>query len=181
MSEMPEVPELSEMPEVPEFSTLKIEVEGPVGQMILNRPEKLNALSGVLLGEVILASGWFTERGDVKVVVVRGAGRAFSAGADLTAFTGAGPDPTAEERLEAADLGRRMADALTGMRPVTIAAVHGHCVGGGLVLAASCDLRLAAADTRFSIPEIDLGIPLAWEASPGWSGRSDPLPHASWC
>ncbi|HRV59587.1 MAG TPA: enoyl-CoA hydratase-related protein, partial [Solirubrobacterales bacterium] len=110
MSEMPEVPELSEMPEVPEFSTLKIEVEGPVGQMILNRPEKLNALSGVLLGEVILASGWFTERGDVKVVVVRGAGRAFSAGADLTAFTGAGPDPTAEERLEAADLGRRMAD-----------------------------------------------------------------------
>ncbi|MCB0859925.1 MAG: enoyl-CoA hydratase/isomerase family protein [Solirubrobacterales bacterium] len=166
MSEMPEVPELSEMPEVPEFSTLKIEVEGPVGQMILNRPEKLNALSGVLLGEVILASGWFTERGDVKVVVVRGAGRAFSAGADLTAFTGAGPDPTAEERLEAADLGRRMADALTGMRPVTIAAVHGHCVGGGLVLAASCDLRLAAADTRFSIPEIDLGIPLAWGGIP---------------
>jgi enoyl-CoA hydratase/carnithine racemase len=55
-----------------------------------------------------------------------------------------------------------MAEAIEGMRAVTIAAIRGHCVGGAVVLAAACDLRLAAAGTRFSIPEVDLGIPLAW-------------------
>jgi len=67
---------------------------------------------------------------------------------------------------DAADLGRRMADAVGGMRPLTIAAIHGHCVGGGVVLAAACDLRVAASSARFSIPEVDLGIPLAWGGIP---------------
>lgn len=52
------------------------------------------------------------------------------------------------------------------MRAVTIARIHGHCVGGGVVLAAACDLRVAAADTTFSIPELALGIPLAWGGIP---------------
>ena len=59
-----------------------------------------------------------------------------------------------------------MADALEDMRALSIAAIHGWCVGGGLVLAAACDLRLAAEDAQFSIPEIDLGIPLAWGGIP---------------
>ena len=50
--------------------------------------------------------------------------------------------------------------------PLTIAAIRGWCVGGGLVLAAACDLRLATKETRFSIPEVDLGIPLAWGGIP---------------
>lgn len=157
---------MSETTAVPEFSTLLVSAEGPVGRLTLNRPEKLNALSGELLNELILASDWFTARAGVKVVLVSGAGRAFCAGADLTAFAAAGPDPGEEERRRAADLGRRMADAVTDMRPMTVAAIHGHCVGGGLVLAAACDLRVAAADTRFSIPEVDLGIPLAWGGIP---------------
>jgi enoyl-CoA hydratase/carnithine racemase len=67
---------------------------------------------------------------------------------------------------EAADLGRQMADALEGMRALSIAAIHGWCVGGGLILAAACDLRIASEDARFSIPEVDLGIPLAWGGIP---------------
>ncbi|MGB3475666.1 MAG: enoyl-CoA hydratase/isomerase family protein, partial [Mycobacterium sp.] len=67
---------------------------------------------------------------------------------------------------EAADAGRRMADAIEAMRAVTVARLHGHCVGGGVVLAAACDLRVAAEGTRFSIPEVDLGIPLAWGGIP---------------
>ena len=59
-----------------------------------------------------------------------------------------------------------MADAVGGMRAMTIAAIHGHCVGGGVVLAAACDLRVAASSARFSIPEVDLGIPLAWGGIP---------------
>ena len=49
---------------------------------------------------------------------------------------------------------------------MTVAAIHGHCVGGGVVLAAACDLRVAATDVRFVIPEVDLGIPLAWGGIP---------------
>ena len=59
-----------------------------------------------------------------------------------------------------------MAEALEGMRALSIAAVQGWCVGGGVVLAAACDLRIAADDARFSIPEVDLGIPLAWGGIP---------------
>ena len=151
---------------VPDFEVIRISVDGSRGDLVLNRPEKLNALSGQLLGELIDASEWFSGQTGVKVVVVRGAGRAFSAGADLGTFAGTAGEVTEEERLEAADLGRRMADALTDTRPLTIAQIHGHCVGGGLVVAAACDLRVAATDTRFSIPEVDLGIPLAWGGIP---------------
>jgi enoyl-CoA hydratase/carnithine racemase len=59
-----------------------------------------------------------------------------------------------------------MAEALEAMRAVTIVGIHGHCIGGGVVLAAACDLRVAADDTYFSIPEVDLGIPLAWGGIP---------------
>jgi len=144
------------------FETLVVEVDGAVGQLILNRPQKLNPLSTRTLGELAAAARWFDEQRDVKVVVVRGAGRAFSAGADLGSFRGPQELPV----REAADRGRQMAEALEGMRALSIAAIHGWCVGGGLVLAAACDLRVAADDARFSIPEVDLGIPLAWDGIP---------------
>ncbi len=59
-----------------------------------------------------------------------------------------------------------MAEAIESMRAITIARIQGHCVGGALVLVAACDLRVAADTTRFSIPEVDLGIPLAWGGIP---------------
>ncbi len=59
-----------------------------------------------------------------------------------------------------------MAEAIEAMTAVTIAQIHGHCVGGAVVLAAACDLRIAAEDTRFAIPEVDLGIPLTWGGIP---------------
>jgi enoyl-CoA hydratase/carnithine racemase len=93
---------------------------------------------------------------------VRGAGRAFSAGADLRGFSGVDP----VKRRDLADLGRKMADSLEHMRPLAIASIHGWCVGGALVLAAACDLRVATDTARFSIPEVDLGIGLAWGGIP---------------
>jgi enoyl-CoA hydratase/carnithine racemase len=144
------------------FETLKLETEGAVGRLTLNRPRKLNPLSTQTLTELVAAARWFDERPDVKVVIVSGAGRAFSAGADLTSFAG----PQEISTRDAADRGREMAEALEGMRAITIAAIQGWCVGGGLILAATCDLRLAAEDTHFSIPEVDLGIPLAWGGIP---------------
>jgi enoyl-CoA hydratase/carnithine racemase len=144
------------------FETLEVETEGAIGRLTLNRPDKLNPLSVQTLTELAAAARAFDEQPDVKVVIVTGAGRAFSAGADLSSFSGAQQVST----REAADRGREMADALEGMRALSIAAIRGWCVGGGLVLAAACDLRLAADDARFSIPEVDLGIPLAWGGIP---------------
>lgn len=150
--------------DAPELSTLRIERDGdsPVATLVLNRPDRLNALSRVLLGEIATVSHWLDRQTDLKVVAVRGEGRAFSAGFDLGDFVEGGD----VSPRDTADLGRVAAEALTGVRQLTIAAIHGHCVGGGLVLAASCDLRVATDDVRFSIPEVDLGIPLAWGGIP---------------
>jgi enoyl-CoA hydratase/carnithine racemase len=134
-----------------------------VGTIVLNRPERLNALSVALMSEIIELCAWISDQHEIKVVVLRGEGRAFTAGFDLNDFTNVygGANPRA-----GAELGRTMADTVTNMRQLTIAAVHGHCVGGGVVLTSACDLRMAAAGTRFSIPEVDLGIPLAWGGVP---------------
>jgi enoyl-CoA hydratase/carnithine racemase len=148
---------------VTDAPAVRIEVDGAIGHLVLDRPRRLNALSRVLLRELIDACGELARVPELKVVIVRGEGRAFSAGFDLNDF--ADPEPGASPAA-AADLGRRAADALESVPAVTIAVIHGHCVGGGVVLAASCDLRIAASDTRFAIPEIDLGIPLAWGGIP---------------
>lgn len=145
-----------------EFTTLRVAADGAIGRLTLDRPEKLNPLSVQALREIAAAARWFDQRPTVKVVVVCGAGRAFCGGADLAGFAG----PQDLTIRDAADLGREMADAVERMRAVTIAAIHGWCVGGGLVLAAACDLRIADDDARFSIPEVDLGLPLAWGGVP---------------
>ena len=140
------------------FETLECTVDGQIGWLKLNRPEKLNPLSTQCLEELIGAAAWFDGHDDIRVVVVHGAGRAFTAGADLASFGG----PTGTLPRSAADAGRRMAEAIEQMQAVTIAAVHGHCIGGGVVLAAACDLRVAAESTNFAIPEVDLGSPVGW-------------------
>ena len=144
-----------------DYDTISVSVDGAVGTLLLDNPAKLNPLSVDCLVELTGAARWFDGQDDVKAVIVRGNGRAFTAGADLAAFTGGGgPDRAGT------DAGRVMAEAITAMQAVTVAAIHGHCVGGGVVLAAACDLRVAAEDVRFVIPEVDLGIPLAWGGIP---------------
>jgi len=144
------------------FETLEVNADGRLGTLWLNRPERLNALSTRTLAELAEAAHWFDRQPEVRVVVVGGRGRAFSAGADLDGFPAVGDTGV----RAAADTGRIMAEALEGMRALSIARIQGWCVGGGLVLAAACDLRVASESARFSIPEIDLGIPLAWGGIP---------------
>lgn len=141
------------------FDTIVATVDGARGELVLNRPDKLNPLSSHTLHEIEHAARWFDEHHDLKVVVVSGAGRAFSAGADLSAFAAAAP-------MEDRQIGWRMGRAMDEMRAVTVARLHGWCIGGGLIVAAGCDLRVAADTARFSIPEVDLGIPLAWGGIP---------------
>ncbi|MCH9839351.1 enoyl-CoA hydratase/isomerase family protein [bacterium] len=147
-----------------EFTTLDVSIDGRIGRITLNRPDKLNPLGTVPLIELAEAAAWF-DTTEASVVIVTGAGRAFSSGFDLREFAG-DSDATPRDNRAQADLGRRMAEAMERMRAVTIAAIKGPCVGGGVVLAGVCDFRIASDDTLFAIPEVDLGIPLAWGGIP---------------
>jgi len=155
---------VSTTPDPPSSRLIAVEPDPPVAVLELRRPEKLNALSPQMLEEIATAAGWLDHAPGVASVVVCGAGRAFSAGFDLGAM--ADTSASGGDARATAALGRRAADALAAMRPVTVAAVHGRCVGGGIVLAASCDIVVAERDAIFSIPELDLGIPLAWGGVP---------------
>lgn len=146
----------------PATSAIRVQVDGAIGRMTLARPERLNALDRATLEELALAAEWLDSQPDVKVVIVTGQGSTFSSGFDLT-------DETWSElgSLEqSAVVGRRMVEAVGGMRAVTLASLRGHCVGGGVVLASACDLRFAARSSRFRIPEVDLGVPLLWTGIP---------------
>ena len=149
-----------------DWSTLTATVDGRIGRLTLTQPDKLNPLGTVPLAEIAEAASWF-DTTDASVVIVTGEGRGFSSGFDLREFAGRdGDGDAAMSGRDQADLGRRMAEAMERMRALSIAAVKGPCVGGGVVLAGVCDLRVAADDTVFSIPEVDLGIPLAWGGIP---------------
>lgn len=141
------------------YETIEVHVDGPRASLQLARPDVLNALSSVVLAEIEQAAMELDDLPDLKVVVVSGQGRAFCAGADVNGFA-----DQASRRQR--DQGWRTARALEQLGAVTVARIQGWCVGGGVVLASACDLRVAADDARFLIPEVDLGIPLAWGGIP---------------
>lgn len=141
----------------------------------LNRPEKLNAISNAVHRELQETCRQLQDDSDARVVIITGAGRAFSAGADLggSARSTGGPEfsqrysssSILEERVRSS-VGNRTAEALEGLDQVTIGAVNGLAIGGAVVLLACLDIRLAADSAWFSIPEVDLDIPLTWNALP---------------
>jgi enoyl-CoA hydratase/carnithine racemase len=154
--------------EQPIFSALKVEIEDRLARITLNRPERLNALSVSMLEEIIELAAWLNTRDDLRVVVLSGAGRSFCAGFDLENFSRSG-DGASDRNISSrhsAELGRLATDAWTDIKQISVVAVQGHCVGGGVVLVGACDIRLAAIDAMFSVPEVDLGIPLAWGGIP---------------
>ncbi len=107
----------------------------------------------------------------VRVVVLGGRGASFCAGADrksppASERTRRSSGASERERRYAAQIGRRACAAIADCEAVTIARVHGHAVGGGLALALCCDFRIAARDAVFHVPEVDLGVPLLWGATP---------------
>jgi enoyl-CoA hydratase/carnithine racemase len=143
------------------MTSIELRREGRVAHLRLNGPEKLNALTPQLLRELIDCCGDLADDDSVDVVVLEGEGDAFCAGADLAEFS----KELAAAPGETADLGRVATNALADLPQITVAIIQGHCVGGGPVLAAACDLRVAADNARFWIPELGLGIPLTWG---GW-------------
>jgi enoyl-CoA hydratase/carnithine racemase len=141
------------------MSDLNTSTEEGIARIVFDRPSVLNALTPSLLEDLIEACERLAADDSIKVVRFEGAGSAFSAGADLPTFLAS---LDGENAHEVADLGRRATNAVADLPQISIAGIRGHCVGGGLVLAAGCDLRIASDDARFLIPELDAGIPLAW-------------------
>lgn len=138
----------------------------------LNRPDRLNAINNQMHLDLQAVCAELQEDHETRVVIFTGAGRAFSAGADLGPRGPRTPDTTpspVEDVLaarHASAIGSRTCDALEGLDQVTIGAINGLTIGGAVVFASCFDLRLAAQSAWFSIPEIDLDIPLAWNALP---------------
>jgi enoyl-CoA hydratase/carnithine racemase len=149
------------------YRTLKIEIGKAVATVTLNRPEARNAMSAALMREMIACAGRIGARRDVDVVIVRGSGKCFSAGADLkdSKRWGNAQRPLDEQR-EIAALGYRMARAWEEMPQITLAAIEGYAIGGGLALAVALDWRVLASNAFVSLPEIALGIPLTWGTLP---------------
>ncbi|HVN84157.1 MAG TPA: enoyl-CoA hydratase/isomerase family protein [Candidatus Binatia bacterium] len=152
------------------YETLSIERDGPIARVWLDRPASRNALNSRALEEIAAAFTELQTSFDTPVVVLGGRGPSFCAGADRkdppSTRMAMGSGANARERRYAAQIGRRAVEAVEKLEAITIARIHGHAIGGGLVLALACDLRIAAASTVFHIPEVDLGIPLSWGAAP---------------
>lgn len=128
----------------------------------IERSRTLNSLDIPTLRALADVAEEVSLRSATKVVVLRGGGRAFSSGVDLGLLDGSADiDP----RL-VPELGQAMVEVIDSIPAVTVAVLRGVVVGGGLVLASACDLRVAAEDTYFSIPEVDLGLPVGWGGVP---------------
>jgi enoyl-CoA hydratase len=139
-----------------EAATLLVEDLGPVRRLTMNRPQALNALSGDLvdaIGEAIRTAG----RDDaVSVVILRGAGRAFCSGYDLTEDAGAGPLDARHWHEELRASTAKMLEILECPKPV-IASVHSYCLAGGTDLMLACDLAVAADDALFGYVDVRFG------------------------
>lgn len=135
------------------MSKITVERDGALARVTLNRPDKLNALSTAVEAELLAALS-SPEVTTARVLVVRGEGRAFCAGADTEELDAATPASALAYYTLTGDVYERLAS----LHVPSIAQIHGWCVGGGLELALACDLRVASADARFWFPEVERGI-----------------------
>jgi enoyl-CoA hydratase/carnithine racemase len=144
---------------------VQVEIKAPVATITLNKPERLNALDVEMWEGIADACRRVDVAPDVRAVILMGAGGCFCAGLDVKAGStlarlGAEDSPAAALAAIQAHLGHLQAcfTAVEALRVPVVAAIERACMGGGLELALCCDIRLAAAGTLFSIPEVQLGI-----------------------
>src|SRR5437762_1619760 len=142
-------------------ASIAVAREGPIATVVLNRPEKLNALTKAMWQSLGEAIGALSADDGVRCVIIRGAGeKAFSPGNDIGEFATA-----RSNKAQAIEYGKTMhatARALARCRHPLVAQIHGICVGGGLEIAALCDLRICGASSRFGAPIKNLGLVMAY-------------------
>jgi enoyl-CoA hydratase/carnithine racemase len=132
--------------------------EENIAIITLNRPEALNALSSGLLKELDSVLEEIRNDDKIRSVIITGAGRAFSAGADLSE-AGSGDESDMRARME---LGQKVFDKIETFDKPVIAAINGYALGGGLELAIACDMRIASEKASFGNPEVNIGLIPSW-------------------
>jgi enoyl-CoA hydratase/carnithine racemase len=135
-----------------ELETMRCELDGPLGRLRLNRPEALNAANWAWVRDLVKATDYLARSSETRVVIVSGEGRAFCSGLDVKEL--------AEGNLSVEWFAtwEQGVTALANLNAVTIAAVQGYCLGGGLQLAIACDLVVASTDAILSIPAVKEGV-----------------------
>jgi len=146
-----------------QFEHLRYVEEGPVARITLDRPQKRNALSIALSDELIAAIAQVQDSTDLKLLVIDGAGETFCAGDDITEMHRWGD---ANGVMRRARLYQTMANALEELDKITVSAVDGFAVGGGLEITMACDFVVATRRAVWGMPEVDVGI------TPGWGGTT---------
>jgi len=147
-----------------DFETLDVTINGAVAQVTLNRPDKLNAMNGTMFAEIGDAFRALDEQTNVRAIIFAANGKHFTAGLDLKESAdmlslGQGDPARAREKLRRHILGlQECFTAIEKCRVPVIASVHGLCLGGGIDLIAACDMRIATADARFAIQEVNVAI-----------------------
>ncbi|MDZ4101454.1 MAG: enoyl-CoA hydratase/isomerase family protein [Hydrogenophaga sp.] len=136
-------------------AAVEVERRGSVGWIVLNRPGQINAINDDIRRGVPAALAELDADPSVRVIVIRGAGeRGFCAGADIKERRAAESSVQVRRRMQKS----RWIEALDRTEKPVIAAIHGYCMGGGMELALACDVRFAAPDAVFALPETGLGL-----------------------
>jgi enoyl-CoA hydratase len=137
---------------VSDAELVRVERDGRVAVVLLNRPKQLNALSGEVMDALVAALRELDEDREIRAIVLGGNERAFAAGADIGELAAGTPISLYENRRIDAW------DSIRAVRTPIVAAVSGFCLGGGCELAMLCDLIVAAESAKFGQPEINLGV-----------------------
>ena len=143
---------------------LLAEKDGAIGWMIFNNPDRLNAVSLDMWEAIPPILEAFEADPDIRVIVLKGAGtKAFVAGADISQFEETRSSPEKVQHYE--DVSTRAFERIANADRPTLAMINGYCIGGGLGIALSCDLRIAAEGSTFAIPAAKLGLAYGHEGT----------------
>jgi enoyl-CoA hydratase/carnithine racemase len=143
---------------------VRLDRDGAVATVTLNRPERRNSLSDAMLTDLGAVVSELRDDAGVRIVILTGTPPVFSAGADAALKSSMSPEERrhamATRKSQFRRLFERVNTMLEGLEQITVCAINGHAIGGGWGLTLACDFRIAAAEAQFWIPEVELGVPL---------------------
>jgi len=153
---------------MPGYKHIELETGDALTRIRLARPDARNALSSDLLKELSEALSHTHQDTATRVVEISGAGVDFCAGFDLHHMSARVFSEGLDEALvrDLAEAGRTVIAQIQALPSVTVGVIQGHALGGGFLIAASCDLRVVSEDAHIALPEVDLGMPLIWGGIP---------------
>ncbi len=137
-----------------DFQDIILEIEGPLAVLTFNRPKRLNAMGKAIIDETARAADLLTHKKDLRVLIITGAGGNFSAGLDVKDMA----EVNESEGLRLIRAGIKIYDTIHKLNQVTIAAVEGYCLGGGLDVALSCDILVSSKSAKFGEPDINFSV-----------------------